>query len=440
LPKTKFHTSWTNLRKGKVSHCFLSAEQIVHPCRVVFLIENASFPSDRRVRQEAAALRSIGYEINVVCPKSNEDRATFEVVDGVRVYRYWQPWEGDGPVGHTVEYVWAMMCCLGFILWIWARHGFDVLHAANPPDLFVVIAMPFRLFGKKFVYDQHDLCPELFDTRVGNGHLMRRGLLFFERRSYRSANFVIVPNQSFYDIAIKRSSIRPEKICIVRNGPDLSYFYPGACRPELKKRAAYLALYIGGMAEQDGVNRLVAAACHIVHVRGRKDLLFVLLGDGPKYQEIKRMARSLGVEEHFVFRGWVNDAEILDYLSTADVCLVPDPPSPINQLSTFMKIMEYMSCGKVSISFNLLESRRTAGPAAIYVERDDPALFGDAILEILDDPKKREELGQAALERVRTSLHWGLSRQVLVKAYQQMNGVDALPLADHHAGISTTGS
>lgn len=415
-------------------------EQIVHPCRVVFLLENGSFPQDRRVRQEVAALKGAGYEINVVCRQSGEHSAHFEIIDGVRVYRYWA-WEGDGALAYVLEYGCALFCCFCILLWIWTRHGFDVLHAANPPDLFVVIAAPFKLFGKKFVYDQHDLCPELFDAKFGKGRgsLIRKALLLFERCSCRVADLVIVTNQSFYDIAIQRSSIQPDKVHIVRNGPDLDHFRLGAPRPELKDNAAFMALYIGDMGEQDGLDRLVKAAHHIVHVRGRRDVLFVLLGDGPRRPDLKRLACSLGVEAHLRFHGWANDAEILAHLSTADVCLTPDPPLVINQLSTFVKIMEYMSCGRVTVSFDLLESRRTAGPAAIYVEKDDPALFGDAILAILDDTKKREELGRMALERVRTSLHWGLSRQVLLKAYQQMNGPTGAPIRGHRAVGTTSG-
>lgn len=396
------------------------------PHRVILLVENMSFPRDRRVRQEASALTSVGLEVTVICPRGNKhDTAAFEIVDGVRAYRYVQPWSGKNLTSYLLEYVWAMLCTFYLILRVWVRHGFDVLHAANPPDLFFLIAAPFKLLGKKFVYDQHDLCPEMFEAKFDRKGLVYRALLLLERCSYRLADLIIVTNQSFHQIAIERGHANLEKLCVVRNGPDLDKFRAVAPRSELKRGATYLALYVGVMGKQDGVDRVIRAAHHIVNVRGCKDIRFALLGTGDCVDELCRLADSLAIDSHIEFLGWMGDKDLLDYLSTADVCLAPDPPVKMNQLSTTIKVMEYMSCGKPIVSFDLLETRRSAGTAAVYVNEDDPALFGDAILQLVNSSARRKKLGDAGHERVRTELHWGRSRELLFDGYERLMG--ALP-------------
>jgi len=389
--------------------------------RVIFLVENISFPQDRRVRQEAEALAARGWKVSVICPRGGTQGSTsFEVIDNIKVYRYRQPFQGGGILGYVLEYSWAMLASFILILWIWAKDGFDVLHAANPPDLLFLVASPFLLFGKKFVYDQHDLCPELLAFKFQRATALRRILFFLEQCSYRLADLVIVTNQSAYETARQRGGVQPEKLCIVRNGPDLKYFSSIAPCADLRDSARYLVVYVGSIAKQDGVDTLVKAANHIIQTRRRTDVKFALLGDGDNLQELRDLVGFFGLEQYVSFAGWVDDSKLLRYLSSADVCVAPDPPVPINQLSTFIKIMEYMSCGKVTVSFDLLESRRTAGPAAVFVRTHNPESFGDAILEILDDPIRRETLGRLALERVRTSLHWGLSSEVLAGAYEQV--------------------
>jgi glycosyltransferase involved in cell wall biosynthesis len=402
--------------------------------RVIFLVENMSFPQDRRVRQEAEALAARGWKVSVICPRSGtHGNSGFEVLDNIKVYRYRQPFQGGGILGYVLEYGWAMLASFILVLSIWAKEGFDVLHAANPPDLFFLVSAPFLLFGKKFVYDQHDLCPELLTFKFQRATVLRSIVFFLERCSYRLANLVIVTNQSAYETARKRGGVQPERLCIVRNGPDLRYFNSITPCPELRDSAQYLVVYIGSIAEQDGVDTLVKAASHIIHTRRRTDVKFALLGDGDKLRELRDMVTVLGIGRYVSFTGWVGDSKLLKYISTADVCAAPDAPVPINQLSTFIKIMEYMSCGKVTVSFDLLESRRTAGTAAVFVCTHTPESFGEAILEILDDPIRRERLGQLALGRVRTCLHWGLSSEVLARAYEQViqHGVRRVQHPEH---------
>lgn len=382
------------------------------------LIENLPFERDRRVQQEARSLADAGHEVTVICPRMTLG-SDFAQRDWVRVYTYPQPWQGTGSFSYALEYCWALVCTGLLLIWTWTRHGLDVVHAANPPDLFFLIAAPLRLFGIAFVFDQHDLCPELFQAKFGSQPLIEKILHHAEICSYRLASRVIVTNQSAYEIAIGRGKIQEDKVTIVRNGPDLNLFRAGAPEAPLKKGAAFLALYVGTFEKQDGVFRVVEAASYLVHTRNRKDIHFALLGDGSELRRLSERIKTLELEGYFSLPGWVGNQKLLSYLSTADVCLSPDPPVLLNELSTFIKIMEYMSCGKVTVCFDLLESRRTAGDTAVFVGRDEPAEFAEAIEQILDDGQLRCKMGNAARERS-LRMHWGTSQEALIGMYGKL--------------------
>ena len=390
----------------------------MRPPRVVFLIENISFLRDRRVRQEAEALHNAGFAVAVVCPRIKDEPAPPKLRDGIRIYSYSQPWQGSGLASYCLEYFWGLFRTFCILLRLSLRPGFDVLHAANPPDLFFLLAAPFKLFGKKYVYDQHDLCPEIFQVKFGNGASPLHWLLILcEWCSYKLADLIIVPNESFRRMGISRGGQKDEKFVTVRNGPDLSRFRAAPPQPVRKCEAKFLALYLGLMGPQDGVDRLVRSLAHIVHGRGRRDVHFTLLGDGDCLPALKRLADELAVSPYISFSGYVADQELLAQLSSADICLAPDPPSPLNRLCTTIKIMEYMSCARPIVSFDLLETRVSAGDAALYVSQDSPTLFGDAVLQLLDDPPRRQRMGERGLDRVQRLLHWGRSREYLLSAY-----------------------
>ncbi len=395
------------------------------PLRVLFLIENVSIVRDRRVRQEAAALADAGCEINIICPRLGTELCLPVLLNRTRIYSYPQPWQGTGLLTYGLEYGWGLLATSFLTLWVWLTRGFDILHIANPPDLFFLLAAPFRCLGKKFIYDQHDLSPELFAAKFGGRpRLLHRLLMKLERCSYRSADLVIVTNQSFRGLAMRRGRCPPEKIFIVRNAPDLRRFGCGPLRPELKQGAAFIALYAGIMGSKAGVDRVIRAARHIVFGRGRKDVRFALLGDGDCRPALQQLAQFLEVEKYISFPGFVGDEQLLAWLSTADVCLAPDPPIPVNQLCTSTKIMEYMSCEKPTICFDLAESRYSAGSSAMYVREDDATELGDAILDLLDDPARRRRMGQIGLWRVRNELNWERSRRALLQAYRRLTGLD----------------
>ena len=388
--------------------------------RVLILIENLSFPMDRRMRQEAASLRAAGYEVTVISPKGElGERATFEVLDGIRIYRYPFYWEGNNALTYLLEYGWALLCTLTFTLWVAIWHGVDIVHAANPPDLLFLAAWPLKLFGKKFVYDQHDLCPELIEAKFGNRGFFYRLILLLEKLSYRSGDLVIATNQSYYEIAEKRGQVSAQKLCIVRSGPDLRRFTYTNPRPELKGGFPFLVVYLGVMAKQDGVDRVVRVAHELKFNRARNDILFVAIGRGERWHELQELARELEVDSIMRFPGRLPDADVLEYLSTAEVCLAPDPPVPMNHLSTMNKILEYMACKRPIVSFDLVESRRSAGSAAVYVQ-DDMRFFAEAIEALLADPVLRSELGEMGYRRVRDELSWNRSEEALLEAYARL--------------------
>lgn len=391
--------------------------------RVLMLIENLSFPMDRRMRQEATALRRAGFDVTVICPRGdNQDRGSFEMYEGIRVYRYPLYWQASSGPAYALEYSWAMVCTFVLAMWIWARHGFDYVHAANPPDLFAVLFTPFRLCGKKFVYDQHDLCPETYESKFNRQDWVYRLLLRLERYSYHVASLVLSTNQSFCDVARARGHVPPERIVIVRSGPDLNQFQPTAPAMQLKRGFPYMVAYLGVMSLQDGVDRVISAAHYLQQLRGRTDVLFALIGKGDQWENLRQQARDLGLNGTVEFTGRIPDTELLQYLSTADVCIAPDPPVPLNHMSTMNKILEYMACGKPIVSFDLVESRRSAGAAAIYVDRDDPRLLAEEIDALLNNPIRRRELGEYGRKRLTGELDWSHSAKTLVDAYARLGG------------------
>ncbi len=391
------------------------------------LTENESFPWDRRIRLQAETLQSAGYQVSVICPKGeDQDFRSYEEIGGVHVYRYPFLREAKGgALGYLLEYGWALLCTLLLGLFVWMRDGVDIVHSANPPDLFFLFAWPLRLCGKKYVFDEHDLSPELYDSKFHRHDWMYRALFHFQRWSYYAADLVISTNESYRAIARERGGLTERRQAVVRNGPP-DGFERVAVRPELKEGFPHMAVYLGVMGRQDGVDRVLHAAQRLL-ARGRHDLLFVLIGKGECWEALRVLAGKLHVTDIVRFPGRISDELLLEYLSTADVCLAPDPPDRMNQLSTMTKIMEYMACERPIVSFDLLETRRSAGESAVYVEKDDPAMFADALSTLVDNPKRRDSMGRLGRERVNQFVGWPHSAKALLEAYSRLR--PSLPLA-----------
>ena len=389
--------------------------------RVLMLIENLSFPEDRRMYQEALALEDGGYAVSVICPKGQKNRqAAFEIVDGVRVYRY-NSHEATTRWEYPFEYGRAMLSTLFLMLKVLFAEGFDIIHAANPPDLFFALALPFKLIGKRFVFDQHDLGPEVFEAKFNRRGFFYSLLRLMEKWSYCAADLVISTNQSYYEIAHERGKVPYGKLCVVRSGPDLCRFHEVSPKPGLKQGFAYMAVYLGIMGRQDGVDRVIQAAHHLIDAMGRKDVLFVCIGKGEMLKEMRDLARDLGIGGYCLLPGYLPDSEVLEYFSTADVCLAPDPPSALNNLSTMNKILEYMACRRPIVSFDLKEARYSAGDAAVYVKGDDPGLFAEAIDRLLREPETRQRMGSIGYARISGEVSWERSKSNLIEGYGRLS-------------------
>ncbi len=369
-------------------------------------------------------MRSFGYEVSVISPVgSNYDTESHVVLEGVNIYRYRLRADTEGVAAFVSEYLTSFFKTLWLAIRIFSRKRFHAIHTANPPDIFFAVAIPFKvLFRVKFIYDQHDLCPELFRQKFGRSHRTLLKLQFFlERLTYRTADAVIATNQSIKEIALNRGRVSEEDIFIVRNGPE-DGFPSGAGVFNAGKGFRFICSYVGVMGVQDGVDYILKAAAVIVHSRGRHDVCFVIVGGGEKLGELKKMAVDLQLDDFVQFTGRISDADLKAVLKSSDVCLAPDPENDFNTWHTMNKIMDYMIFGKPIVSFNLKESRISADEAAVYVANNDIDGFAAAVLSLLDDPLRRAKMGEIGKQRVR-SLTWQHSVGVLEEAYRHVLGV-----------------
>jgi glycosyltransferase involved in cell wall biosynthesis len=389
--------------------------------KILIIVENLSVPFDRRVWLEANTLTEEGYKVSVISPRGKND-PKYEVLNGISLYRYPVPPPTKGFLSYFWEFTYCWLMTFFLSIKILFREGFDVIHACNPPDTFFLLGVFYKLLGKKFVFDQHDLCPEVYQARFGSAkrRLLIKGLLFLEKLTYRTANLVIATNESYKKIAAERGKVREENIFVVRTGPDFDRLKQLEPEPELKKGRKYMVCYLGVMGPQDGVDYLLRATELITKNRGRNDILFVLIGAGDSFNDLKKLSTELGLQEHILFTGRIPDEELVRYLSTADVCVSPDPKNELNDNSTMNKIMEYMAMGKAVVSFDLKETRFSAGEAALYAKPNDTQDFSNKILELLNDEKRREEMGKYGRKRVEDELDWNHTKKELIKAYQSV--------------------
>lgn len=384
---------------------------------VCIIIENLTVPVDRRMWQEARTLAEAGYRVSVVCPTGRGFEQTYEVREGIEIYRH-RLWEASGPFGYFLEYLIALASEFHLALKAYRRTRFRIIHAANPPDTIFLIALFFKLFGARFIFDHHDLNPELYEAKFGRRGLFYRLVRLAERLTYRTATVSIATNESYREIALARGGMRPERAFVVKSCPDLKNIRIGPPRPELKNGRPLMVVYVGVMGPQDGLDLLLESIRYIVQDAGRDDVSFALIGRGPETPRLKVLAREKGLDSCVTFTGRVPDADMWAYLSSADFGVAPDPKNPMNDKSTMNKILEYMAFGLPVVLYDLTEGRRSAGDAALYARPNSPEDFARQMLALLDSEELRRTLGARARKRIEERLNWDIEKRALLKAYE----------------------
>jgi glycosyltransferase involved in cell wall biosynthesis len=387
---------------------------------ILILVENLSVPLDRRVWQESRALVDAGYRVTVICPMgSKQDQEPDVTIEGVRILRYpLRAATTRGPLGYVREYTVALWHTVRLAIRVRRESAVDVVHACNPPDLLFLVALLLRPTGSGFVFDQHDLVPELFQSRFARGgRILYWMTRVVERLTFATADAVISTNQSYRRVAIERGKMHPERVSVIRSAPDLSRFVRRQPDPLLRRGKQYLAAYLGVMGPQDGVDYAIRALAHLRYGIGRKDVHCIFMGAGDAFDDMVALSEELGLTDMVEFTGRVPDEFVQRCLCTADICLSPDPPNPLNDLSTMNKVVEYMAMARPIVSFELFEARVSAGESAVYVGGTDVVAFASAIDELLHDPERRTRMGCVGRERVERELSWETSRRNLLDFY-----------------------
>lgn len=389
--------------------------------RVLMIVENNPVPLDRRVWQEATALRDAGCRVTVISPRHSRARRSNEVIDGIRVIRHPRVVEAARSWEYVVEYANALFWEIAISAYVILSIGVDVVHIANPPDTAFILAPLFRLVGARVIFDQHDLSPEIYEEKFS-----RRGLLWWlvraaERASFRAVDLVITPNESMRRLAISRGGLDPDVVQVVRNGPDTSLF-PAVSPMSVEGNGhKHRVCYMGIIGEQEGLEGYIRVIDDIVHRRGRTDIEFLIVGDGTGLPALKGQAETAGLSEHVRFTGYLTGEALGRAVASADVCVVPEPATPLTESSTLVKTMEYMALAKPVVQYDLEEARVTAGDTAVYARRNDEDDLADKIVWLLDNPDTRAELGARAARRVREKLAWEHQVPDLLASYETVS-------------------
>jgi glycosyltransferase involved in cell wall biosynthesis len=386
--------------------------------KVLILVENLPSPFDRRVWQEATTLAQNGYLVSIVCPTGKGYESPCECIEGIHIYRYTLPNEAEGALGYLLEYSAALWHSFRLAFKVRRQHGFDVVHACNPPDLLFIVGAYFKWrHGTRFLFDHHDINPELYEAKFGRRDVFWKLMVWLERRTFQASDVSIATNESYKRIAIERGGMDPSRVYVVRSGPKLDRLRIQPPRPALKQGRRFLVGYVGVMGKQEGIDHLLQAARHIVHDLKRHDVHFGLVGGGTSLGDMQQLAVQLGVADYVTFTGRVPDADLLDMLNTADVCVNPDVANEMNDKSTMNKIMEYMALGKPIVQFDLAEGRFSAADASLYAARNDAVDMARKIIELLDDPARRQRMGDFGRQRVENVLEWRYEAPKLLQAY-----------------------
>jgi glycosyltransferase involved in cell wall biosynthesis len=387
--------------------------------KILIIVENIPVPFDTRVWKEATSLQTAGYEVTVICPRAKGCSTPYELLEGVHIYRHPTAKEGNSPFGYLFEYGYALFWEFLYTLWVFFRRGFQVLQGCNPPDDIFLVALPYKLFGVKYIFDHHDASPELYLSKYEKQGAFYKIQVLLEKLTYRVADVVMATNCSYKDLAITRGGLAPEDVFVVRNGPDIETFKPVAPNPTLKYGRPFLVGYVGTMSIQEGLDILLDVAQYIKNM-GRNDIHFTCIGGGPGLPTLRQMVVDKNLQDTVNFTGRVSDADLLEILSTADVCVNPDKPCEMNDISTMIKIMEYMALGKPIVQFDLKEGKFSAQGASLYSDtKNQVPDFAKNILWLIDHPEERKRMGEFGRKRVENEISWKYSVENLLAAYER---------------------
>ncbi len=389
--------------------------------RVLIVVENLPVPLDRRVWLEATTLVTYGYHVSVICPTGRGWDSLRETIEGVHIYRYPEPPEAHaGAKAYAVEYGLALWHMFRLARAVRREQGFDVIHGCNPPDLVFLLAWRYRLSGVRYLFDHHDVCPELFEAKFGRRGLLYRVMLLWERLTFATASVSIATNESFRRIALARGRMAPEDVFVVRSAPKVEKFELRAPDPAVRKGAATVLGWVGVIGQQEGLDLLVAAVAHLVRVRGLTDLHVVIVGFGPHQATVETDVAAQGLGAWFTFTGALYGEDLLRVLNSIDIGVSPDPKNAMNDISTMNKVMEYMTLEKPVVQFDLTEGRASAGDASLYARANDPVDFAERIAELIADPEQGSEMGRKGRIRVFDALSWTHSIPHLLAAYDRV--------------------
>jgi len=389
--------------------------------KVLIIVENLPLPFDRRVWHESRTLTAAGAQVCVICPIGKGYEKRYEEIDGVHIYRHSLPLDAKGAMGYLAEYGAALFHETRLAWKIFRKHGFDTIQGCNPPDLLFLIAWQFKLFGKRYIFDHHDINPELYEAKFNKRGAFWKLMVLFEKLNFKSADVVISTNNSYRDIAMQRGGKNSDDIFVVRSGPDLNRLTVMPPEAKWKNGRDHMVGYVGVMGDQEGIDLLLEAAAKIVFEH-KRNVQFCLVGGGPALDDLKKMTDDLKLTDHVTFTGRAPDEELFSVLSSADVCVNPDRVNPMNDQSTMNKILEYMAFSKPIVQFEVREGRYSAQEASLYAEPNNTDDMADKILSLIDDPAKSAEMGTYGRNRVETELSWDHQVDTLVAAYQRAKG------------------
>jgi glycosyltransferase involved in cell wall biosynthesis len=407
--------------------------------RVLIIVENLPCPFDRRVWQEALALRDAGHEVSIICPKGRGYDQGHEVLDGIHIYRHALPIEADSAFGYGMEYAWSLFMEFVLALRVAFTRGFDVIHACNPPDTIFLVGRFFKLFGKRFIFDHHDINPELYEAKFGRRDIWYRLLCALERWTFAAADVSIATNESYRRIAIERGGMDPAKVFVVRSGADLRRVRAVAPRADLRRGKRYLVGYVGVIGKQEGLDLLLQSVAYIRKTLQRNDIQYTIVGGGTELGSLIQMSQDLGIDDCVSFAGRIPDGPLWEIMSAADVCVNPDRANEMNDKSTMNKILEYMALGKPIVQFDLTEGRFSAGESSLYARPNDTQDFAMKLCELLDDPERRARMGQVGRSRVEAGLAWQHQIPRLLEAYAAAMGESAAT-GSHETQAQSAGS